>query len=230
MTLVRRFTSAALDAVFPPRCVSCGDFGAFICIRCLEAAPRADGKRCPRCWLPVRTDRCPSCLEHRPAFSEMRSAFTYRRAPRDAVLSLKFHGVSALAPLMAHQMADVLRDWSPPVDVVVPVPLRWVRSRTRGYNQSELLASEIARACGLRHEPKALRRKRHTAPQARQQDAASRRANVDGAFAQGSRPVKGNVLLIDDVSTTGATLDACARGLIAGGAARVYALTFARED
>ena len=102
--------------------------------------------------------------------------------------------------------------------------------RTRGYNQSELLASEIARASGLPLERRALRRTRRTAPQSRQPDAASRRENVRGAFGPGSRPVSGNVLLIDDVSTTGATLDACAQALLASGATAVYALTFARED
>jgi ComF family protein len=131
---------------------------------------------------------------------------------------------------MAAQMTDVLRDWSPPIDTVVPVPLGWLRKRTRGYNQSELLAKEIARTTGIPLETKAIRRARTTAPQARQPDAASRRANVAGAFEPGSRPVSGNVLLIDDVSTTGATLDACARALLAGGATTVYALTFARED
>jgi ComF family protein len=230
VTLVRRFVGAALDAVFPPRCVSCGSFGAFICGRCLETASRAGGRRCLRCWLPVEGSGCRSCAENPTVLSAMRSVFTYRCAPRDAVLALKFHGLSALAPVMAQQMTGVLREWSPPVDVVVPVPLPWLRKRTRGYNQSGLLAAEIARSSGLRCEQRALRRKRHTAPQARQPDAAGRRANVGDAFAPGSRPVRGNVLLIDDVSTTGATLDACARFLLAGGAANVYALTFARED
>jgi ComF family protein len=146
------------------------------------------------------------------------------------VLSLKFNGVSALAPRMGSQMAAALREWSPPDDVIVPVPLGWLRRRTRGYNQSELLASEIARSSGLPLERQALRRTRRTAPQARQPDAASRRENVRGAFGPGSRPVSGNVLLVDDVSTTGATLDACAQALISSGAPNIYALTFARED
>lgn len=230
MTFARRVASTALDALFPPKCVGCGNFGAFICDRCLETAPRAAGNRCPRCWSTLEDFSCPNCKHHAVAFTAMRSAFSYGGAAREAVLSLKFHGVSALAPRMASQMTTALREWSPPVDMIVPVPLGWLRRRTRGYNQSELLGSEIARESGLPLERHALRRTRRTAPQARQPDAVSRRENVRGAFGPGSRPVRGNVLLIDDVSTTGATLDACAQALLASGSASVYALTFARED
>jgi ComF family protein len=160
----------------------------------------------------------------------MRSAFRYGGVARDAVLAIKFQGVSSLAPVMAAEMTAVLRQWSPPVDAVIPVPLHWLRRRNRGYNQSELLASEITRNAGIPLATHALRRVRRTAMQAQQPDAASRRDNIRLAFAPGSRPITGNVLLVDDVSTTGATLDACARALIAGGATTVYALTFARED
>jgi ComF family protein len=230
LTLARRLVTHALDALFPPKCVGCGDFGAFICDRCLETAPRAAGNRCPRCWSTLEDFSCPNCKHHAVAFTAMRSAFSYGGVAREAVLSLKFHGVSALAPRMASQMTTALREWSPPVDVIVPVPLGWLRRRTRGYNQSGLLASEIARACGLRVEHQALRRTRRTAPQSRQPDAARRRENVRGAFGPGARPVSGNILLVDDVSTTGATLDACAQALLTSGATNVYALTFARED
>lgn len=160
----------------------------------------------------------------------MRSVFTYGGPARDAVLAIKFNGISALAPQMAVEMATSLREWSPPIDVIVPVPLGWLRKRTRGYNQAELLAGEIARCSGVRLEAKALRRTRTTAPQARQPDATSRRENIRDAFGLGPLPVSGNILLVDDVSTTGATLDACARVLLASGASAVYALTFARED
>lgn len=230
MTLAHRAVTHALDALFPPKCVGCGSFGAFICDRCLETALRATGNRCPHCWLARQDDWCTDCNRHAPAFTALRSAFIYGGVSRSAVLALKFEGVSALAPSMASLMAAALADWSPPVDVIVPVPLAWLRRRTRGYNQAELLAGEIARLTTLPLARQALRRTRQTAPQTRQRDEASRRQNIRGAFAPGSRPVSGNALLIDDVATTGATLDACARTLLAGGAAAVFALTFARED
>jgi ComF family protein len=173
---------------------------------------------------------CAACDRYLPAFAGLRSPFTYDGVARSAILALKFQGVSALAPEMARPMADALARWVPPVDVVVPVPLGWLRRRIRGYNQSALLAREVCRSRGLALETRALRRARQTPPQTQQPDEESRRRNIQAAFALGSRPVGGSVLLIDDVATTGATLDACARVLLEGGASKVLALTFARED
>lgn len=226
----------ALDAVFPPRCVGCGAFDSYLCDRCLADSVRATGDRCPRCWTPGREDSCLRCYEHPPAFEGLHSAFLYAAAPREAVRALKFHGVSAIAPTMAAHLHETLREWDllgqvPGPDLtIVPVPLWPARKRSRGYNQSELLARELSRLAGLPIEPNAVRRARNTRPQTEQPDAAARRRNVAGAFAPGKRPVSGAALLIDDVTTTGATLDACARAALEAGAARVYALTFARED
>ena len=221
----------ALDLVFPPRCVACGAFGAFLCARCLAAMPRAEPPRCPVCWMPGGiSGPCDRCLDRAPRFAAARSAFVYRDAAREAVHALKYRGVSALADAMAAPMAKVLEAWSPPVSAVVPVPLAGSRRRQRGYNQSELLAREISRCTGLPLAARALVRRRATAPLARTADEATRRALVEGAFAPGPAPVSGGALLVDDVLTTGATLDACAAALIGGGAAPTFALTFARED
>jgi ComF family protein len=129
---------------------------------------------------------------------------------------------------MAAAMADVLSDWQPPVDCIVPVPLSGRRRRERGYNQSELLAAELSRHTGIPLERQALAR-RHTQPQARATGDA-RYVNVANVFRSGKKPPSGSVLLIDDVITTGATLNAAARVLIGEGAGPVFALTFARED
>jgi ComF family protein len=203
--------SRALDAIFPRRCFGCRAFGAYLCEDCVASSERADGER-----------------HH--ATVTVRSVFAYAGAPRSAVLALKFDGVSSAAGEMAAPMADLLAGWVPDVHAVVPVPLGWMRRRTRGYNQSELLAREIARLAGLPLETRALRRRRQTHPQSRQPDREARLANVRDAFALGVRPVSGAVLLVDDVTTTGATLEACARVLLKGGATSVYGLTFARED
>jgi ComF family protein len=170
---------------------------------------------------------CAACDRHLPAFAGLRSAFSYGGLARSAVLALKFQGVSALAPEMARPMADVLARWAPAVEVVVPVPLGGLRRRTRGYNQAALLAQEVCRSSGVALETRALRRARQTPPQMQQADENSRRRNIEAAFVPGPRPVDGSVLLIDDVATTGATLDACARVLLEGGASEVFALTFA---
>ena len=223
--------SRTLGVLYPARCVGCGRFGEFLCEECVDSAPRASGSRCGRCWMPCgEMELCAACDRRLPAFAALRSAFSYEGLARSAVLALKFQGVSALATEMARPMADALARWVPAIDVVVPVPLGWLRRRTRGYNQSALLAREVCRSHGLPLETRALRRARQTAPQAQQPDADARRRNIEAAFVLGSRPVGGSVLLIDDVATTGATLDACARILLEGGASEVFALTFARED
>jgi ComF family protein len=119
----------------------------------------------------------------------------------------------------------------PEADVIVPVPLSGWRRRTRGYNQSEALARALARELGLPLAPRALSRRKHAPPQARSATAEERRRNVEGAFAARAEPVAGRrVLLLDDVTTTGATLRACAAALKEAGARSVYAVAFARED
>ncbi len=244
-----RLWERALDLVFPPRCVSCNGFGAFICDRCLGSITKADHPRCLVCWMPVLsraegpvlsrvegpTDEsverreCGRCRARPPAFKAVRSVFVYEGAARDAVHALKFRGLSAVAHQMAALMAVRLLEWDPPVQAVVPVPLAGRRRRLRGYDQSGLLAKDVSRLTGIPLARSALVRLRATAPQVHQVDEGSRRRNVAGAFGAGSVPA-GGLLLIDDVVTTGATLDACARVLINEAAGPVFALTFARED
>jgi ComF family protein len=134
----------------------------------------------------------------------------------------------AAAPMASLLLSAVPPD---PHDVVVPVPLSGLRKRTRGYNQAELLAKGVASGLGLPLQRDAVARTRHTAPQARSTDAEARRRNVEGAFMCRPQVVAGRrVLLLDDVTTTGATLAACAAALKEQGAASVLALAFARED
>jgi ComF family protein len=228
--VLARVVDRALDLVFPPRCVSCDAFGSFICARCRTDMVPAEGPRCLTCWMPFRPPySCRHCRFHRLALSGVRSAFVYEAAARDALLALKFRGLSAVAPLMAASMADCLTDWNPPVESIVPVPLAGHRRRLRGYNQSELLAQELSRLTGIPLVRRALVRRRSTLPQARL-PGEDRRLNVAAAFTPGRLVPHGKVLLIDDVITTGATLDACARVLLSEGVETVFALTFARED
>ena len=118
-----------------------------------------------------------------------------------------------------------------PVDVIAPVPLFPRRQRIRGYNQSALLAKALARQMGLSMEDHSLARARSTTSQVKTRGVDERRANVRDAFRCRDRELAGRrVLLVDDVSTTGATLDACAQALRDSGAASVWALTFAHED
>ena len=229
-TALARIWNAGLDMVFPPRCVFCKEFGAYICEACRPLISLAGAPRCNVCWTPEGERTCESCRYRRPAFTGARAAFVYDGPARDAVLALKFEGLAAIAKTMAVPMAERLIAWDPRVSAILPVPLAATRKRSRGYNQSELLAREIGRLTNLPVLTNALVRSRATPPQVRQFDWEARRENVARAFSAGSRRIDGGVLLVDDVITTGATLDACARVLHCAGAGPVFALTFARED
>jgi len=167
-----------------------------------------------------------------PALAGLRSPYVFQGGARELVHALKYHYHSALASPMGDLMARYLRGGSLPADALVPVPLHPHRQRARGYNQSFLLAREVSRRLNLPLAAHVLVRRSDTPPQAKATEAEARRRNVAGAFDCRAGAVAGRrVLLVDDVTTTGATLDACAHALLAkGGASSVWALTFARED
>jgi ComF family protein len=139
--------------------------------------------------------------------------------------------MTALAHPMGSLLANAWRDYALAADLVVAVPLSGLRRRTRGYNQAETLARELAGELRLPWERHALRRTRHTGRQARTLDAEARRRNVARAFVAGRPIVAGKaIVLVDDVTTTGATLASCSAALKEAGAHTVHALAFARED
>lgn len=159
----------------------------------------------------------------------VRSVFYFEGLARKMVHELKYHNIRAASGYIAHFMADYLTQENIPVDVLVPVPLHSRRLRERGYNQSLLLAREIAKLTGLQ-VVEGLVRTRYSQPQVKTPGAAARRENVRGAFSCEHDGVRGcRVLVIDDVVTSGATLDECARALKARDAQSVWGLTLARE-
>lgn len=230
--MVGKLGHAVLELVFPSRCLGCDRSGVFLCDACASQLPRADAPRCWRCWQPRRRfELCPSCYRNPPAFDGLRSPFVYRDVVRNLVHSLKYRGVTALAEPMGALLAEAALDFDIEADLIAPVPLSKLRHRTRGYNQASELAKHVGRELSLPVRPRAVERTRHAKPQARSADAEERRRNVQGAFRCEDPAVEGNrILLIDDVTTTGATLAACAEALLRGGAESVWCLTFARED
>ncbi len=229
-TLVRAGRKA-LDLLYPPHCVLCGRNGAWICAGCHDGLPRAEGRRCDVCWLPVSSESCWRCEEREPAFARLRSAWRYDGKTRQLVRDLKFRGFSCLAEPLGDELNALFAEHELEAEAIVPVPLHARRRRERGFDQSLLLAKRLGITTGL-PVIEALERTRFGKPQSGGLTRDERRSNVEGAFRlRRGESVEGRyVLLIDDVATTGATLDACARELLAGGAARVSALTLARED
>jgi len=221
----------ALDLLFPRWCVGCGREGDFICPSCQKSLPRVIPPLCPRCGLPHSSaNLCSSCLGWQAEIDGIRAPFRFDGVMRQAIHELKYRNLRALAGLLARLLNDYLLDNPVPGEVLVPVPLHPKRLRERGYNQSRLLAKELGKLAGLPVVDDCLVRERYSLPQARTSSVVERRGNVADAFACRHRWLEGKqVLLIDDVSTSGATLDACARALKGAGAASVWGLTLARE-
>lgn len=210
----------ALDTIFPPKCVGCGQRGHWLCPACLRRVERLALPACGVCGQPAD----PAAPAHgcgRAALVTISAAGVYAGPLRQAVHALKYngrHGVAAtLATLLAPPLAQLVREG----DLLAPIPLHPARERERGYNQAAILASELRYLLPLDLATAALRRTRATADQVTL-SGEQRVRNVRGAFAADSSIVKGRrVWLLDDVCTTGATLRAGAQALRAAGAREV---------
>jgi ComF family protein len=219
-----------LNLLFPPRCVGCHQIGTWLCAGCLSQIPRVEPPFCTRCGDAVASDNrlCARCQTSPLQIERIRAVVYFEGALRKAMHHLKYRGRTALAESLGSLMAAYWMQHPTPVDAVVPVPLHAARLRERGYNQAALLAREIARQVGLALDEQTLVRQRVTAPQV-ELNAKQRKENVHDAFRCSSNALAGKrVLLIDDVCTTGATLEACAIALYEGGTHSVQALTLAR--
>ncbi len=221
----------ALDLLFPRWCVGCGSEGSFICRSCRSTLPTIVPPVCPRCGRPQPSGVvCPGCVSWQAEIDGIRSPFRYDGVMRQAVHQLKYRNLRALARPLAELLCGYLADSSVSGEVLVPVPLHRKRLRERGYNQSSLLAKELGRHAHLPVVDDCLIREQYAPPQARTSNVEERRRNVAGVFAcRDERLRDKQVLLIDDVSTSGATLDSCAAALKAAGAASVWGLVLTRE-
>ena len=222
--------AAPLAWLFALRCLVCGEPGANgrdLCTDCLAALPR-QGPACPRCALPMpHPGTCGECLQRPPPLDAAHAAFDYA-FPLDRLLPrLKFHRDFAAGRVLAQCMAERYVSLPRP-DALLPVPLHPQRLRERGFNQSVELACPLARAWNLPLLLDAVVRVRHQQAAQAGLRRAQRLRNLRGAFVARQRLDGAHVLVVDDVMTTGTTLDVLARCLKAAGAARVSNLVVAR--
>ncbi|MFH0847644.1 MAG: ComF family protein [Chloroflexota bacterium] len=231
LSLLALLREKALDLLFPCRCVGCGKEGDFICPDCQKLLRPVETPFCPICGKPQNSDGiCASCRELKLEIDGIRSVFRFEGVAREAVHQLKYNQVRALAPRIGEFMTTYLRGNHLPGEVLVPVPLHAARLRERGYNQSALLAGAIGWGINLPVNETSLRRNANAPPQARTKSVSLRYLNVAGAFVSGDACLRGRgVILVDDVATSGATLNECARVLKSSGVTSVWGLTFARE-
>jgi ComF family protein len=228
---VARLKGIALDLLFPQWCVGCGREGSYICPACRQLLSPITPPVCPRCGRPQPSGNlCPGCVNWPAEIDGIRSPFIFNGVIRQAIHELKYRNLRALAATLAGLLFDYFVANPVPGEVLVPVPLHRKRWRERGYNQSGLLARELGRLTGLPVIDDCLMRRQYATPQARAASVSERKSNVSGAFSCRDRGLLGKqVLLIDDVTTSGATLNACARALKSAGATSVWGLVLAEE-
>lgn len=212
------------NALYPPVCAACSRRGAWLCPACLAACELVGPGACPRCGDLAGARDCRTCRLFIRSLSALSAAYAYSGPVRPLVHRFKYGEMSGAAPWMAELMLPGL---PPGAELLAPVPLHPGREKERGYNQSALLAREVAARAGL-PVARGLRRSRPTPSQARL-SGEERRSNIRGAFsADGGAFAGRHVVLVDDVCTTCSTLEECASVLRSAGAARVSALVFAR--
>ncbi len=231
--------NTTLNIILPPRCAGSGsvvDAPGMVSPAFWSELAFIENPFCETCGLPFGFDSpmgslCAGCIDEEPEFTRARSAVVYNDASRKLVMGFKYgdrlHAVLTFVPWLARAGAELIAD----TDIVIPVPLHARRLWQRRFNQSAILGEMLAKRTGRSFVPDALTRPRYTVKQ-KGLSRKERHANVRGAFAVDEKQAAGlrgkNILLVDDVYTSGATLNECARVLKKSGAAQVYVLTIAR--
>lgn len=234
-----KLKNAAIDLLFPPYCVSCHSLGVWLCATCSSQIETIQSPVCPRCGLPTEsaqavhssTTACERC-EREPLQLDGLRGYAFHGGPlREAIHQFKYNDLRALASPLGRLMGEGWAALAPrelAIDAIVPVPLHPTRQRKRGYNQAALLALEVGARLERPVIQDVLVRTKATAPQV-DLGAQERLANVRDAFRCNGAGLSGKqVMLIDDVCTTGSTLESACAALREAGASSVWAYTLAR--
>ena len=234
-----RFRSTVFQFFLPPQCPCCERFSKEgkqgFCSNCLSQIRWIEPPFCSICGIPfisreVETHPCGACVTHRKYFTIARALGAFEGSLQEAIHRWKYEGKTYLTPFFASWMAEGLnRYWEPgSLDLLIPVPLHTRRLRERGFNQALLLVKDLSRRTGIPYRKTILQKKKSTIPQVNL-SRAEREKGLRGTFhVIGKEELSGlSVLLIDDVYTTGATVNECSKVLLKGGAERVDVLTLA---
>lgn len=228
--LVHRLFWQAMDWIYPPRCAACSTPGVRLCSACTTSIKVIDQQRvCPMCGIPqTTTELCQECATVSPAFTALRSWGLYEGALREAIHKLKYRNDLGVSEELARPLSALLTGTGWHVDLISPVPLSRKRLKTRGYNQAAMIARWVSFTNRIPFYPGVMVRSKDTISQVGL-SGEERRLNVLEAFEANPAIATGkSILVIDDVATTGATMQACALALLKSGASHVYGLTLAR--
>lgn len=219
-----------LDLIYPPKCIICDniiEFGSknFLCSDCDDLFEAIDSQRCKKCSRPINYGNfCSICNTKKFLFNKNYSLFLYDELISDLIHRFKFKNHPAIGKGLGKIMADRINfDLPEKMDYIIPVPIHKIRRRARGFNQAEILAREISKKLNLPVRNNILKRVKNTKPQWHL-NSHERENNLLGAFI--SKDVSGkNIILIDDIFTTGSTINKCAEVLMNAGAKCIVSLT-----
>lgn len=234
-----RFRSTLFQFFLPPQCPCCEKFSEELkqgfCSSCLSQIRWIEPPFCSICGIPfispnIETHPCGACLIHRKHFTMARALGTFEGSLQEAIHRWKYEGKTCLTPFFAEWMAEGLnRYWEPgSLDLLIPVPLHIRRLRERGFNQALLLVKDLSRRTGIPYNKTILQKKKSTIPQVNLSGAEREKELRRTFHVIDKEQISGlRVLLIDDVYTTGTTVNECSKALLKEGAERVDVLTLA---
>ena len=223
-----RSTWSALDLLFPPVCGGCDKAGSRWCEECQSKVKILDGIVCDVCGLPQeQVGVCKTCLADKPHFRMLRAWTVFENPIQHALHKLKYHKDMSMGDAIAFQMLPFVQKLNWQIDMIIPTPLGKQRIKQRGYNQVAMIAKPLSLGLQVEYALHAITRKKETRTQVGL-TKVERKKNVEGAFQAEASVKRKNIVVMDDVSTTGATLSSIAEALYQAGAENVYALTVAR--
>lgn len=232
MSIFSSLSNTILDFLYPPQCVICNAPGSYFCDACQSKIEFITSPFCSQCGYPLSSEQepCHQCHHHPLSYlNSIRSVTLFESGTiRNVIHKFKYENLHILGNSLASLLTTCYTINQMKADIIVPVPLHKNRLKYRGYNQSTILAKAMASKLSLPVDEKTLVRHKQTQSQM-SLDANDRLKNVADAFSCRSDTLTAKrILLIDDVCTTGATLDACAKSLKLSGASSIDALTLAR--
>lgn len=220
-----------MELLYPKTCCFCGKISVQeICDTCKEKVSYIKEPRCKKCGKPIRYEEqeyCLDCQKQSFHYIQGRSLWVHKGVVTWSVYQFKYHNRRIYGRFYAEELYRVygknLEDWG--IDLIVPVPLHWRRKRKRGYNQAEIIARHLGELTGIPVDAKLVIRKKYTTPQKTLNDK-ERVKNLKNVFDMRKKKVRGkNILLIDDIYTTGSTIDAISKVLLEKGHNKVWFLT-----
>jgi ComF family protein len=218
-----------LDWLYPPQCAGCGKPYTRWCKNCQHQIQLIQENVCSTCGKSISAPgKCPECQVTPPPYTALRSWAVYSGPVRSAIHSLKYKGDISLGEILSRPLIEMVDGLGWKFDLLTPVPISLARKKRRGYNQASIIGLPLALGCAVNYRPRSLAKVQNTPSQVGL-TALQRRENVRQAFRAHPKLVEGKtVLVVDDVTTSGATMQACAEALLRAGARQVFGLTLAR--